>query len=267
MVIVPMKMARGFILLSSIPNFHVTTVSYLLLLCLGSFLTTSISNNVRYHVQVDVEDTAGILSDFDYSEQQIPPVDTSARRGEDLYGTTTQQAKMEESERGRNIFLEAPFFAQSHGFTIHNSQFYACSGHGFNQAREQDVPSAAFRVIPRDELRTLSVICTRKGSRFNNAERKGSEVVVQVFEGSAARKSWQKTLNLSSRRILNAHFLDIVGISPTSDCSSDPHYIVFDGADSTHRLIASMLRKGAGEATAIGLRAVRFFFLGFFNYY
>ncbi|KAE9399052.1 hypothetical protein BT96DRAFT_939713 [Gymnopus androsaceus JB14] len=180
-----------------------------------------------------------------------------------IHGASIQQARTEKSRCGGNTLLEAPFFTQSHGFTIHNSQFYACSGHGFTQclssayAEQEDVPSTAFCVIPRHELHTLSVIYTQKGSRFNSAKRKGSDVVIQVFEGSEARKLWQKTLEFS-RRLVNAHALDIIGISPTSADSSDPHYIVFDGASSSNtcRVIASMLRKGAMEVTFIGLQAV-----------
>lgn len=44
--------------------------------------------------------------------------------------------------------------------------------------------------ISRDELRTLSVICTRKGYRFNSAKRKGHDDLdmVQVFEGAEAKQ-------------------------------------------------------------------------------
>ncbi|KAE9406032.1 hypothetical protein BT96DRAFT_295733 [Gymnopus androsaceus JB14] len=212
-------------------------------------------NNFRYLDQVNVEDAARI-SNLDYSNQQQEPlIDPSMH--EDIHGALTQQTRTEESICGRNILLEAPFFAQSHGFTIHNSQFYACSGHGFNQARDEVAPSAAFFVIPRDELRTLSVLYTRKGFRFNSAKRKNCDVVVQVFEGLKAKQTWQKTLKFS-RRLVNAHVLDIVGISPSSDSYSDAHYIVFDGAGSRNagHLIASVLRKGARETTEIGSRVV-----------
>ncbi|KAE9410244.1 hypothetical protein BT96DRAFT_367493 [Gymnopus androsaceus JB14] len=153
-------------------------------------------------------------------------------------------------------------FAKSHSFTINGGQFYAHSGssHGQNRStstEHEDVTLTAFRVIPMHKLRMLSVIYTRKGYRFNSAKRKKSDVVVQVFEGPDARQMWQKTLKFS-RRLVNAHALNVVGISPTFAASSDPHYIVFDGVGSrnTRHLIASMLRKGARETTIVGSRVV-----------
>ncbi|KAE9406034.1 hypothetical protein BT96DRAFT_988007 [Gymnopus androsaceus JB14] len=195
---------------------------------------------------IDVEDA---ISQQQQQQQQPPLIDPSMHG--DIDGANTQ-ARMK-SRHGRNTLLEAPFFAQSHNFTIHNSQFYACSGHGFNSREQEDVPSTAFCVIPKHKLRF----------QFNSAKRKKCDVVVQVFEGPKAKQTWQKTLKYS-RCLMNAHFLDIVGVSPSSDCSSDPYYIVFDGTSSrsTHRLIASTLR-GDKEATVIGLRAVYGITLGF----
>ncbi|KAE9406701.1 hypothetical protein BT96DRAFT_1014660 [Gymnopus androsaceus JB14] len=158
---------------------------------------------------------------------------------------------------GGDTLPGASFFPQSHGFTIHNSQFYAVSGdcHGFNPRKQEDV-STAFRVIPRNELCKLNVVAIRKGSRFHSAKRKKSDVVVQVFEGPAAKQMWQKTVDFS-RCLMNAHLLEIVGISPSS-ASSDAHYIVFDGVASinTHHVVASMLRKGSKETAVVGLRVV-----------
>ncbi|KAE9410246.1 hypothetical protein BT96DRAFT_1011822 [Gymnopus androsaceus JB14] len=161
---------------------------------------------------------------------------------------------------GRDTFSESSFFANSQNFTINGGQFYAFAGSRHGQNRSTYVTFNTFRVIPMRKLYMLSVISIREGSRFNTATRKKSEVLVQVFEGPKAEQMWRKTLQLS-RRLVNAHVLNIVGISSTFAASSDPHYIVFDGMGSrntrnTRHFMASMLRKGARETTTVGMRVV-----------
>ncbi|KAE9406037.1 hypothetical protein BT96DRAFT_988010 [Gymnopus androsaceus JB14] len=92
---------------------------------------------------------------------------------------------------------------------------------------------------------------------IQHAKRKKCDVVVQVFEGPKAKQvchvnpAWSTSIPYSHPPdmaenskvfsvLMNAHFLDIVGVSPSSDCSSDPYYIVFDGKSTGDPEISSV---------------------------
>ncbi|KAH7875518.1 uncharacterized protein C8R40DRAFT_1170615 [Lentinula edodes] len=122
--------------------------------------------------------------------------------------------------------------------------------------------------VPRHYIRTGEVVRAKKGWRFNSATNRSArgkkkkssrtDILIQTFEGPKAKQRWERTLRFA-RHLVNAHFLDIVGTSPTSASQAEPHYIVFDGVAKrdTRRLIASMLRKGERETTAQGLRTIQ----------
>ncbi|KAF9062157.1 hypothetical protein BDP27DRAFT_1428192 [Rhodocollybia butyracea] len=155
------------------------------------------------------------------------------------------------------------FFMGSHGFTIYGSNFTNIVG----TERDRDSDTSEVSVYSRDKLHTWGVVRTRKRWTFNSAvtaKKEGSgesmPVFVQTFEGPEARQLFRNTLEFS-RRLVNGHHLNIIGISPSSNSNTktDAHYIVYERAHSkdTRRLLAAALREGEKETTTVGLRTVQ----------
>ncbi|KAF8829363.1 hypothetical protein HHX47_DHR3000712 [Lentinula edodes] len=152
-------------------------------------------------------------------------------------------------------------------FTINGGNFHAFHDR-VEGVSHQDSNSGGIDIVPRHYIRTGEVVRAKKGWRFNSATNRSArgkkkkssrtDILIQTFEGPKAKQRWERTLRFA-RHLVNAHFLDIVGTSPTSASQAEPHYIVFDGVAKrdTRRLIASMLRKGERETTALGLRTIQ----------
>ncbi|KAJ4475653.1 hypothetical protein J3R30DRAFT_578607 [Lentinula aciculospora] len=120
------------------------------------------------------------------------------------------------------------------------------------------------KVIPRHQIHFQREVRKCRGSRFSSAMRKGSEVIVQTFEGTYSHELWEQTLDFASS-LVNAHLLNLIGSSSdkcleeiSDEPHKDPHYLVFDGRScrNTHHLLASLLRSGSMQTTLVGMHMV-----------
>ncbi|KAF9065730.1 hypothetical protein BDP27DRAFT_1404724 [Rhodocollybia butyracea] len=155
----------------------------------------------------------------------------------------------------------------SHGFTISGGQFTLASNayYGSENWDSDSTSKVSVSVYPRHKLHTWGVVRTRENWTFNSAvvekERSGKSmsVFVQTFEGHGAKQLFMSTLEFS-RRLVNGHHLNLIGVSPSSNFNTetDVRYIVYERAHSrdTRRLLAASLVKGEKETTTMGLRAV-----------
>ncbi|KAJ3889749.1 hypothetical protein GG344DRAFT_78515 [Lentinula edodes] len=114
--------------------------------------------------------------------------------------------------------------------------------------------------IPRHKIQFLRQIHKSHSSRFSSALRKGSEVMIQVFEGPHSQELWEQTVDLASN-LVNAHLQNLIGSSPDEPSDKPqkhPCYLVFDGRGcrNTHHLLASLLRAGAMQTTLVGMHMV-----------
>ncbi|KAJ3878867.1 hypothetical protein F5051DRAFT_451967 [Lentinula edodes] len=116
------------------------------------------------------------------------------------------------------------------------------------------------KVIPRHKIQFLRQIHKSHSSRFSSALRKGSEVMIQVFEGPHSQELWEQTVDFASN-LVNAHLQNLIGSSPDEPSDKPqkhPCYLVFDGRGcrNTHHLLASLLRAGAMQTTLVGMHMV-----------